>query len=305
VAPGVARRGGRREEVASVWDFSGDEQLFLCIAGIASMVGTWRWYAPLVLAHGPFAWASGRASLAFLPLPALMLVYVTLQTLADPAQVAGHADYVTLFMIAGAAWVLWGAAALPLIGLESSQDLLEHRNAASLVVLAGALAGITFAYAGSNIGAGPTIWPTLVPAVLATVTLFLLHGLLELLTDTADAICIDRDVATALRTGALVAANGAILGRAMAGDWHNWRETFGTFVRLGWPAVAMTIAVAILNRRFKPTTQRPAPPMLSFGLAPATLVVGAAAAYLVAVGMPDHPRPDTSRPSIHGREVER
>jgi hypothetical protein len=296
----VEGRGGGKK-ITTLWDFSGDEQIFLVMTGIAAAVGAVGWYAPLVKARRPFAWTLGRAVLGILPIPALLLIYLVLQTLADPEQVAGHADYVTLFMIAGAAWVFWAPVALPWVGLQGPRDLLERRNVASLVVSSGTVAGVTLAYAGSNIGAGPTIWTTIVPALAATAWLFLLQGLVELLCDTADTICIDRDSATGLRTAALFAANGAILGRAAAGDWHDWRETFETFVRVGWPAIVLSLLVASLNRSLKPTPRRPVPPRVTFGLAPAVLILAVAVVWLVIQGRPErsvlHVIPSGHRPA--------
>jgi hypothetical protein len=232
-----------------------------------------------------------------------------LQTLADPAEVAGHSDYVTLFMIGAAAWIFGGTAALVLLGVEAPRGALERHNPASLAALVGGALGVTLAYAGSNIGAGPTIWTTLLPAFVATVTLLALGGVLELLTDTADAISIDRDDATGLRPGAVLAANGAILGRAMAGDWHDWPETFTTFARLAWPAVVLTLGVAVLNRALKPTPQRPRPPVATFGVAASAVIIVVGATYVAALGKPDvarpEPGPSPSKVSGAAPEVER
>jgi hypothetical protein len=288
-----------------LWDFSGDEQIFLLVTGVAAAAGAGQWYAPLALARTPFTWTLGRRVLAILPLPALFLIYIVLQMLADPEQVAGHQDYVTLFMIAGAAWVFWAPAMLPWAGLQSSSDVLERRNVASLIVIAGTVAGVALAYAGSNIGAGPTIWTTIVPAFVATASLFLLHGLVQLLGDTADLICIDRDVATGLRTAALFTANGAILGRAMAGDWHDWRETFVTFVRVGWPAVVLALLAALLNRSLKPTARQPLPPVPALGLAPAALILAVAITWLANQGRPERSVPNLVPPGSQPAEVAR
>ena len=270
-----------------MWDFSGDEFVFFFAACFAALVGALKWYVRVMVGRGAFAWGVGRAVLALAPLPPVLVVLVILNTLADPQFVVGHLDYILLFLVGGIAWVFWGTRAFTLLGYETPADVLERRNAASLVVLAAAMLGAGLAYAGSNVGGGPTIWTTLLPALVATATLVALGGVVEVATDTADAITIDRDLATALRTGALSVANGAILGRAMAGDWHEWPETFATFVQLGWPAAALTVAVAALNRSMRPTPHRPAPPAYLFGVVPAAVTLVIALTYVAALGMPE------------------
>jgi hypothetical protein len=271
-----------------MWDFSGDESLFFLVAAIGGVVGAWKWYAPLVVAaRSTFTWGAGRAALALLPLPSLGVILIILNTLADPQFVVGHLDYIILFLVGGAAWIFWGTRMLVLAGIEPATMALERRNLASLLATAGGMAGIALGYAGSNVGGGPTIWTTLVPAFVATLALFALAGVLELLTDTADAITLDRDAATGLRTGAMWLANGAVLGRAMAGDWSDWSETFATFARLGWPALVITATVAMLNRVARPTPQRPTAPLYMWGVVPAAAIVFAAGLYVVSLGCPD------------------
>src|SRR5207244_11910544 len=92
-----------------MWDFSGDEWLFfIAAAGVAAMAAV-SWYRPLVRVSALGARRGLRVALAVVPVLCLALLYVVLQTWADPVSVACHLDYVTLFPVGGAAWRL-GAA---------------------------------------------------------------------------------------------------------------------------------------------------------------------------------------------------
>lgn len=282
-----------------MWDFDGDEFFFFVVAIIVAAIQATRWYAPLGFHRGSFRWDAGRIWLGLAPLLPLVVILIILNTLADPQFVVGHLDYILLFLVGGAAWVFVGTRVLAWLGFEQPDLLLEHRNAASLLALLGGMLGIGLAYAGSNIGGGPTIWTTILPAFTATAALLVLGAFLELLTDTADAITIDRDAAMGLRTGALFVANGAILGRAMAGDWSNWPETFSMFARLGWPAIVLTLIVAMLNRWMRPTPQRPTPAVYLLGFVPAVVLLVVAVGYVVMLGMPEiapaPPQPGTTQ----------
>jgi hypothetical protein len=267
-----------------VWDFSGDEALFFMAAGSAAIIGLIRWYAPLVRQRKLAVPHRYLLTFALLPLVAIVPTYAVLQTIADPVYVVGHIDYILLFLTGGVAWLMWWTRGLVLLGIETPVEAVANRNLASVFVIVGGMLGIGCVYAGSNIGGGPTIWTTLLPALVATLTLFALGGILERFTDTADAVAIDRDVATAVRTGTLFACVGVILGRAMGGDWSTWSETFMTFAVLAWPALMLTLGTAFANRFAAPTPQRPVPGVVAWGVVPAGLLVALTAAYLVALG---------------------
>jgi hypothetical protein len=88
------------------------------------------------------------------------------------------------------------ASAFAWLGVSRSDDAMERANVAAGLTIAAEWCGVMLAYAGSNVGNGPTIWTTLLPAFVAAVALLAAWGLLESLTDTAEAITVERDVAT-------------------------------------------------------------------------------------------------------------
>jgi hypothetical protein len=143
------------------------------------------------------------------------------------------------------------------------------------------------AYAGSNVGNGPTIWTTLLPGLVATVILLGLWVMLELTGGARDAITIDHDLAAAVRVAGMLIGCGAILGRAMAGDWHGYGETWAEFIRLGWPVLPLVAFTAAMNRLSAPTPFRPHPPVLTAGVLPAAVLIALAGAYVIYLGVPE------------------
>ena len=245
-----------------MWDFSGDEFFFFVVAGIVALVATVRWYY-FVSRAKPFRPSKVRPLLALVPPILLVLLTGVLQTLTDPVWVVGRLDYSLLFVAGGIAWMFLGAAAFSLLGVSALDDVLERENEAAAVVVVGGMTGVMLAYAGSNVGNGPTIWTTLLPALVAALALLAAWGALEVLTDTAEAVTVERDPATGVRLGAFLACAGLVLGRAMAGDWYGWGDTFAEFVKLAWPVAAAIPVMVVLHHTVRPTVDRPFPPLMT------------------------------------------
>jgi peptidoglycan/LPS O-acetylase OafA/YrhL len=99
----------------------------------------------------------------------------------------------------------------------------------------------------------------------------------------AEAITIDRDSATALRLAGATMGCAIILGRAAAGKWVSWDQTWGDLVQFGWPAVILAFAAGVLHRMLRPSAERPQPDRLAHGFVPAIVFV-AAGILVVATG---------------------
>jgi uncharacterized membrane protein YjfL (UPF0719 family) len=212
---------------------------------------------------------------------------IVLQTMADPVYVAGHLDYTLLFLAGGACLIFFASDVFALMGVSTIDDAMRRHNPAAAIAVTGGMLGVTLAYSGSNIGNGPTIWTTLVPAFVATAVLLALWFILEVIGGAWEAITIDHDTAAGIRLAALLVCAGAILGRAMAGDWFDWDSTFSDFVKLGWPVAALILLMAKLNRTYAPTPQQPHPDSAAKGWTPALVVIVLTAAYLVYLGPPE------------------
>jgi uncharacterized membrane protein YjfL (UPF0719 family) len=270
-----------------MFDFSGDEWLFFLAAAIMAVVGAFKWYSAVTRVGALRFPQRQRLVLGAAPAVCLLVLWVVLRNWADPVFVAGHLDYELLFLAGGAAWLGLALKGFPMFGVSPRDDAIERRNPAAAAAVVGGMLGVTLAYAYSNVGNGPTIWTTLVPAVVATVTLLLLWGLLELAGPVGEAVAIDRDVAAGVRLAAFLVAAGAVLGRAMAGDWYTWWGTFESFLDDGWPALGLVALAAAMNRLLRPTPERPAPSVVAAGVIPAAVLLVVAAAHLVYLGAPE------------------
>jgi uncharacterized membrane protein YjfL (UPF0719 family) len=184
-------------------------------------------------------------------------------------------------------WIFGATEMFPLMGVSARDDAMRRHNPAAAIAVSGGVLGVMLAYAGSNIGNGPTIWTTLVPAYVSTGVLFALWFVIELAGGVFEAITLDRDEAAGIRLAAFLVSAGAILGRAMAGDWSDWDSTFSEFVALGWPAALLIPAMVMMNRRFAPTPQTPQPEAGKCGITPALILLVLTAGYLLYLGVPE------------------
>jgi uncharacterized membrane protein YjfL (UPF0719 family) len=269
------------------WDFEGDEGFFLFAAAAAGVVSAIRWYRWVVISGALARSGWQRAVLGLIPLAGLAFLMFILQTWADPVWVVGRADYTLLFMAGGVLWVFGTVPAFAALGISARDDAIERNNPAATVAVAGAMLGMSLAYTLSNIGGGPTIWTTLVPAIVATTALLALWWVLEVTTHVSEMITVERDVATGLRLGGFLLACGAILGRGMSGDWHDWNGTFMDFVRLAWPCVLLLVFAAVCSLRMKPSPEQPRPNVARCGLLPVIMMLLAAAVYIWTLGAPE------------------
>jgi hypothetical protein len=242
-----------------MFDFSGDETFFFIIALAATVRGGWTYWAPLAsIAKSPRP-SRARAILAIIPIVGALMTCFTAQVWGD-SSVSNHPDYILLFMLGSLAWLFLSTFAMRLLGLSLRDDALERDNSAAAIACGGALLAVAIAYAASNIGGGPTIWTTLLPAAWTALALGLIWLLINAIGGSvADSITIDRDVPTAIRLAAALVASSLILGRAAGGNWISWDQTWADFLRRGWPALAIAVAAGLIQRRFRPTPVCPQP----------------------------------------------
>ncbi len=228
---------------------------------------------------------TGWTALHATPAVCAVLLFLVLRTLASH-DVRDDLRYLGMYLALGAAWVAAAALLLPVVGLSMRDDVHERANASAAYAIAGALIGVTLAYAGGNVGDGPGWWVVLFSAGLATVTLYALWLVFEQFTDVSDHVTIERDPASGLRLGGLLIACGLILGRAAAGDWESASATVDDFVRVGFAAVALLAIAIVVELRTKPSMARPTPSPVQWGVVPAAVYVALAAVYVVQLGLP-------------------
>jgi hypothetical protein len=267
-----------------MFDFSGDEVLFMMIAGVAGVGGIFRWIV-VVLSHAPPV-NPVRSGLALLPGVCLTIVAAIIWNWADPAQVSGHIDYLILFLAGAAAWFSLTVLAVTALGIHFRYDAVEAGNRAAAISIAGAGLATSLIYAGGNIGAGPTIWTTILPAAAASLALGILWFIVDAIAHAGDAVTIDRDTASGIRIAGWAVAAAIVLGRSVAGDWTGWDATLGDFLRLGWPAAVLTAVMIAMQLRLRPSPEQPRPSGRS-GLITAGAMILLAVVYVVLLPAPD------------------
>lgn len=258
-----------------MWNFSNDEWAFFVAAAFISVVDGFFYYQPLTTIPSLAKSNARRCTLALLPLVAMVPLLVVLSRWADP-KVVGHYDYILLFAFGDAALIFLAAQFMSLLGISFRGDSLDRDNPAAVFAIGGVILGLGIVYALCNIGSGPTIWTTLLPALVATIALLLLTIAFELIAGTVvDNITIDRDSASALRFSGTVLGAALILGRAGAGDWISWPRTWSDFATHSWPAVVLIIVGGITHRLLQPTIDSPRPNVVVSGIIPGGLLFAA------------------------------
>ena len=215
----------------------------------------------------------------------LFILYV-LKTFAS-FDVVDAPEYQFMYGVLGLAWLRVAERFFAFAGVSVRDDLVERRNVAAIPALVGAFAGITFCYAGGNIGDGPGWWVVLFSAGFASLALLGAWLLFAQFSPGVDAVTIDRDPAAGVRVGAFLAACGVVLGRAVAGSWESAVQTIVDATE-ALPAVTIILLAAIAAERLgRPTPQRPHAPLLLFGILPALLYFAIAWAACSAMGWPE------------------
>jgi len=175
-----------------------------------------------------------------------MLFLVLRWWAADDVRYSG--TYLTFYMAMGAAWVGFCTHWLGLLGISPREDVLERQNLAAAFAMIGALAGITFSFAGANIGNGPGWWVVVFSAGLSTLAFFGLWVVVECLTGVSESVTVERACSAGLRLGGFLAAAGMILGRAVAGDWVSAQATVQDFAVVAWPVLPLTVLAILVER---------------------------------------------------------
>jgi uncharacterized membrane protein YjfL (UPF0719 family) len=269
------------------WDFDGDEFIFFIAAAILGLYGLYLWYWPLIRATRLGRRSAARTLLGLTPVLAMVGLIAVLLHWSDPKYVIGQLDYQLLFAAGGLAWLTLALIAGCVLGVDVRDDAIDRDNPAAAVAASGAALGTMAIYAASNMGAGPTIWTTIWPAILATGAAFGLWFVIDLLTRISDQIAVERDLAAGLRHAGWAIASGLVLGRAVAGDWLAWDQTYADMLRLGWPVIVLAAAVVPLHLLFRPTPDHPRRSVFAAGMVPAVVLIAGALAYWIAVGPPD------------------
>lgn len=264
-------------------NFDPDELLLLIGSCAVCLVGFFRWLLKLRPVSKLGCHPLHRAPL-YLALLAGFAVIAWVVWRFAAEEVRGNSGYVLLVFAMGGACLTLAAALFPWLGIGLRNDAFEGRNFAAVLALSGAILGVMFTYAAANAGEGPSFWNNVFSSSLATGALLLLWLMVALAGGAASSVVEERDTASGLRLGGLLLAEGLILARAIAGDWHSAAGTTKDFVRDAWPALALVMAAIVVERSLRPTSSNPRPSWTTHGLAPALIYLFGAAAWLARMG---------------------
>lgn len=225
---------------------SGDEIILMLFSILVTAYTWYRWYSAC-LVRTLVARNTSRLIYVTGPIVCLILLYLILRWwAADDVRDSG--TYLTLYMLAGAAWVGFMTRLFGPLGISPRDDAVERQNLAAAFATAGALAGVTSCFAGANIGNGPGWWVVVFSAILSTGVFFLLWALVEKVASVSESVTVERSAGSGLRLGGFLAGTGLILGRAVAGDWVSAEATVRDFVMVAWPVLPLTLAAVIVER---------------------------------------------------------
>jgi hypothetical protein len=264
-----------------MWDFSGDEWVAFVLAAAGTIIGVGLYYRPVFSIPVRRGSAWGRLVLGLFPPLALFPACLSLQNWAD-SRVTGHLDYIALFLLVGAASILILRKVFGVFGISLRDDVLDRDNPAALIVVCGTMLAIGIVYAGANVGRGPTIWTTLLPAFAGMFALGAIRLFVELAGGRIfESITIDRDISSGWRLAGMMVGCAILLGRAAGGNWVSWPQTWDDFVRFGWPVILIALAATILHHTLRPTAARPSPRVNLCGILPASVFLLAGLGWVV------------------------
>jgi uncharacterized membrane protein YjfL (UPF0719 family) len=262
---------------------SGDEVIALIVSAIIAIWGWKDWLTGLLFLD----LLSRRATTQILawmspPLAGTAMLFVLFNWSSH--DVRDDPKYVIFYFIMWLGWTgLWNRL-LPYLGLSCRDDVLERDNTAAGLAVGGGLLGVTFIFAGGNIGDGPGWWVVVFCAGIATATVLLFWMIGNQISQVQEAIIIDRDISAGWRTAGFFTGGGLILGRAVAGDWHSTQQTLADFAVKGWPVLilwGMAVGLDVISR---PTPNRPAPNPLMFGVLPGCLLIAGGVGEVILQG---------------------
>ena len=165
--------------------------------------------------------------------------------------------YLIFYMVVGAAWTGLACTLLKWMDWHYLEDVLERNNPAAALAQAGAILGIMLAFAGANIGDGPSWAVVIFCAMLSTGALFVLWMILDFSTGWIGNITIDRDVASGVRAGSFFISGGLIAGRVVAGDWVSVDATLVDFWAGIWGLLPLGVVAGFNQFLLRPNERNP------------------------------------------------
>ena len=262
---------------------SGDEVMVLIVS--LSILG-WSWFVwyrrYFASLRSPVLKAAAYP-LGIVPVAGAVILFAVLR-LFSSHDVRDSVEYMLFYMAFGCAWIGALRLLIPVMGISDRDDALERRNAGAAAGYSGAILGLMLCFAGANIGDGPGWWVVLFCGLLSSAAFFLLWLLLEKAGALAESITVERDDAAGIRLGFFLISTGAILGRAVAGDWESGGAALVDFALAAWPALLLACIAVAVNYFLRPGARTGSRHRLVAGLLPGILYLEYAAGVLIYLG---------------------
>ncbi len=256
-----------------------DEVMVLIVSAVCAAVCWGRWFSALVRTSALLGGTGRRALLGGAAVTCAGLLWVLLRCFSA-SDVRDSNTYMILYEILGAGWIGFSAEILARVGVSVRDDAIERRNDSAAYAAAGALLGLTLAFAGANFGNGPGWWVVIFAALLSTGGLLLVWLIIQVGSDALEAITVERDAAAGLRIACFFTACGLVLCRAVAGDWVSASQTTADFARLAWPVLALAVLEIAVGRLCRPAHPPAAGSLLSTGVIPGLAYLAGAGGWV-------------------------
>jgi len=221
--------------------------------------------------------------LAVAPIANIAILFYVLRTLASH-DVINDGKYIFMYLMMGLAWVGFFQLHTGFVGVSYRDDAVERGNFPACIISCAAQTGLTFCFAGGNIGNGPGWWVVVLCAMISTGALFAAWWVVEQGGHLSESITIGRDPASALRASGWIIGLGLLFGRGVAGDWVSFNATladFGPYALYGLLVATIAFVIEILAR---PSIRNPHPSMILAGFLPGSLFLIACVAITIMQG---------------------
>jgi hypothetical protein len=261
----------------------GGDELFITILSICGTLALWGWW---LLAgarmegsyyrNAELKWGGGTAAVGV-----GVMLFAILKLWASH-DVRDDGRYLIQYWFMGAFLAaMLGQWLTPMLGISWRHDVCENRNPAAAFAWVGAVAGLTLAYAGSNIGDGPGWWVVVFCSFLSCGFLVLLWFLLELVCHISDRVTVERDLGAGMRFGGLMLGMGIVAGRGAAGNWVDSGNAVSDFISVVGPALPLPVAAGVVELALRPRPQATRGEILLFGAIPGVLFLLGGLFYVV------------------------
>lgn len=259
-----------------------EDEMFITMASVIVGLGLWvKWLMPVLMVDASYRSGQLRAATTGAGFASVVALFVILKLWAshDVRDAPQYLFQYTAMGMLGCGFVAHIFA--PLMGISHRQDVCERRNAAAMWAFCGIIPAFMLAYAGSNIGDGPSWIVVVFCAALSFAFLGAIWFAFEKLFHVSDTITVERDTAAGMRLGGLLLGMGFVAGRGAAGDWMGVENAVEDFVYVAGPALPIPLGAAVVEWLLRPTPRHALHNVVIYGALPGLAYAVAGLLYVV------------------------